>query len=50
MEKSYGGAIEFAQRWIDIIHKSSINEEEAKSIIEESKFNFAEHWVGVILR
>jgi putrescine aminotransferase len=44
MEKSYDGAIAFAERWIDIIHKSSITEEEAKAIIEESKFNFAEHF------
>jgi putrescine aminotransferase len=44
MEKSYAGAIAFAERWIDIIHKSSITEEEAKAIIEESKFNFAEHF------
>lgn len=44
MEKTYEGAMSFAQRWIDIIHKSSVTEEEAKSIIEESKFNFAEHF------
>ncbi len=44
MEKSYDGAMAFAQRWIDIIHKTSVTEEEAKAIIEESKFNFAEHF------
>jgi len=41
MAKSYEGAISFAQRWIDIIHKSDVNEDEAKAIIEESKYNFA---------
>jgi putrescine aminotransferase len=44
MEKSYDGAMAFAQRWIDIIHKTSVTEDEAKAIIEESKFNFAEHF------
>ncbi len=43
-EKTYDGALAFAQRWIDIIHKSSVTEDEAKSIIEESKFNFSEHF------
>ena len=41
MEKTYDGAVALAQRWIDIIHKTNLTEEEAKSIIEESKFNFA---------
>ena len=44
MEKSYDGAMTFAQRWIDIIHKSAVTEEEAKAIIEESTYNFAEHF------
>jgi len=44
MDKKYDGALAFAQRWIDIIHKSEVNEEEAKAIIEESKYNFAEHF------
>ena len=44
MAKSYEGAISFAQRWIDIIHKSDVTEDEAKAIIEESKYNFAEHF------
>src|SRR5512136_2913654 len=44
MEKSHEEAIAFAQRWIDIIHKTSITEEEAKAIIEEAKQNFAEHF------
>ncbi|MFZ2097503.1 MAG: aminotransferase class III-fold pyridoxal phosphate-dependent enzyme [Anaerolineales bacterium] len=44
MDKSYDGAMEFAQKWIDIIHKTSVTEQEAKAIIEESKYNFAEHF------
>jgi putrescine aminotransferase len=44
MDKSYEGALQFAQRWIDIIHQTSVTEDEAKTIIEESKFNFAEHF------
>src|SRR4030042_80243 len=44
MSKSHEDAIAFAQRWIEIIHKTEVTEEEAKSIIEESKYNFAEHF------
>ncbi len=44
MEKNYDGAIAFAKRWIDIIHKSEVTEVEAKAIIEESIYNFAEHF------
>ncbi|MFZ0532419.1 MAG: aminotransferase class III-fold pyridoxal phosphate-dependent enzyme [Anaerolineales bacterium] len=44
MSKSHEEAMAFAQRWIDIIHKTSVTEDEAKAIIEESKHNFAEHF------
>jgi putrescine aminotransferase len=44
MSNSYDEAITFAQRWTDIIHKSQLNEDEAKAIIEESKYNFAQHF------
>jgi putrescine aminotransferase len=44
MSKSHDEAIEYAQHWIDIIHKSQVTEDEAKAIIEESKYNFAEHF------
>jgi putrescine aminotransferase len=44
MNKSHEQAIAFAQRWIDIIHKTEVTPEEAKLIIEESKYNFAEHF------
>lgn len=41
---SYEEAISYSQRWIEIIHKTSLTEEEGKQIIEESKYNFAEHF------
>jgi putrescine aminotransferase len=44
MDKSLQSAMTFAQKWIDIIHKDTITEDEAKAIIEESKINFAEHF------
>ena len=44
MTKPVDDAVSYAQRWIDIIHKSEVTEKEAKEIIEESKHNFAEHF------
>jgi len=44
MSQSLNDALTYAQRWIDIIHKSSVTEEEGKKIIEESQTNFAEHF------
>ena len=44
MPQSLEEALGYAQRWVEIIHKSSVPEEEAKQIIEESKYNFAEHF------
>jgi putrescine aminotransferase len=44
MEKTLEDAVIYARRWIDIIHKQSVSEEEAKAIIDESKYNFAEHF------
>ncbi len=41
---SYEEAIAYSQRWIEIIHKTALTEEEGKQIIEESKYNFAEHF------
>lgn len=41
---SYEDAISYSQRWIDIIHKPVVSEQEGKQIIEESKNNFAEHF------
>ena len=44
MSQSLNDALTYAQRWIDIIRKSSVTEEEGKKIIEESQTNFAEHF------
>jgi putrescine aminotransferase len=37
-------ALTYSQRWMGILDKPTITEEEAKQIIEESKTNFAEHF------
>ena len=42
MSPSYDEAMTYAQRWIGIINKPYLSEEEGKQIIEESKFNFTE--------
>jgi len=44
MSQSFEQALAYAQRWIDIIHKPSVSEEEGKRIIEESLVNFADHF------
>ena len=44
MSRPYDSALAYAGRWIDIIHKDSLTESEAREIIEESKGNFAEHF------
>lgn len=44
MPKNLDAALEYSAKWIDIIHKSQVSEEEGKRIIEESKQNFAEHF------
>lgn len=44
MNKSYAEALAYAERWVDVIHKKKLTEVEAKTIIEESKQNFAEHF------
>lgn len=41
---SFNNAIEYSKRWMDIIHKPSLSEEEGKQIIEESKNNFADYF------
>lgn len=41
---SYAEAIAYSQRWLDIIHQAAVSEQEGKEIIEESKYNFAEHF------
>ncbi len=44
MSQSFQEALTYSQRWIDIIHKPVVSEEDGKRIIEESKTNFAEHY------
>jgi len=44
MSKSIHEAISYSNKWIDIIHKSSVTEAEGKQIIEESKNNFSEYF------
>jgi putrescine aminotransferase len=44
MPQMFDEAIAYSQRWIDLIHKPNVNIEEGKKIIEESQYNFAEHF------
>jgi putrescine aminotransferase len=44
MTGPYESALAYAGRWIDIIHKPSLTECEARDIIEESRRNFAEYF------
>src|SRR3990172_8835245 len=44
MPRFYEEALAYTERWIEIIHKTSVSEDEGKLIIEESKRNFAEHF------
>ncbi|OGO27560.1 MAG: putrescine aminotransferase [Chloroflexi bacterium RBG_16_54_18] len=37
-------ALQYAQRWIEIIHSSAVSENEARNIIEESQRNFSDHF------
>ncbi|MGQ9676230.1 MAG: aminotransferase class III-fold pyridoxal phosphate-dependent enzyme [Chloroflexota bacterium] len=44
MSRNLDEAVSYAERWIEIIHKPSVTEEQGKEIIEECKHNFAEHF------
>jgi putrescine aminotransferase len=44
VNQNYNEAQRYSQRWIEIIHKPSIPDGDAKKIIEESKENFAKHF------
>src|SRR5512136_1816471 len=44
MPQSLDHALEYSQQWLKIIEKPSVPEEEGKWIINESKYNFAEHF------
>lgn len=44
MKSPYDWAVEYSNRWLEIIRQSEVTEDVAKWIIEESKINFAEHF------
>jgi putrescine aminotransferase len=44
MDQSYESALNYAQKWVDIIHKDTLNEVEAKQIITESQENFTQYF------
>lgn len=44
MSKSLSEAEAYAQRWLELIHQPSVSQELGKKIIDESKYNFAEHF------
>jgi len=44
MTEAFSTAQAYAEKWIDLIHKPVLSEAEAKSIIDESKHNFTEHF------
>ncbi|MEW6092589.1 MAG: putrescine aminotransferase, partial [Chloroflexota bacterium] len=37
-------ALDYSGRWMHILHTPQVSEDEGKQIIEESKFNFIEHF------
>ncbi|HSL28138.1 MAG TPA: aminotransferase class III-fold pyridoxal phosphate-dependent enzyme [Anaerolineales bacterium] len=45
MPHDYEDALDYSSRWLDLIHRTEFpSVEEAHSIIDESKYNFAEHY------
>ena len=44
MSRDLNHAVQYSRKWIDVINKASVPEEEGKWIIEESQHNFAEHF------
>ena len=44
MSQSFEEALQYTERWIDIIHKSEVSEAEGKVIIEESQKNFTNYF------
>ncbi len=44
MPQTLDQALEYSRKWLEIIAKSEVNEAEGKQIIEESLYNFAEHF------
>jgi len=44
LQRSTDNALSYASKWLDIISQDSVDEQQAKWIITESKHNFAEHF------
>jgi putrescine aminotransferase len=44
MSKEIKEALDYSDRWLEIIHKKDVSEVEGKKIIEESKQNFADYF------
>lgn len=45
VDENFGSALQYAERWLDIIeNQDTFSEADAKGIVEESKENFAEHF------
>jgi putrescine aminotransferase len=44
MPQQLADALAYSSRWVDLIHTKQVTEDEGKKIIEESKYNFAEHF------
>jgi putrescine aminotransferase len=44
MPKNYQAALDYSQKWLEIMRMPEVNETLGKQIIDESKYNFAEHF------
>jgi putrescine aminotransferase len=44
MTQQLDEALAYSTRWIDIIHKTQLSEDEGKQVIEEAKQNFADYY------
>jgi putrescine aminotransferase len=44
MAMQHDKAVEYSKRWLEIIQQPSVPEDIGKWIIEESQYNFAEHF------
>ncbi len=44
MQKDLDQALNYSNRWLDIIHTSTLSEAQARQVIAESRNNFAEHF------
>src|SRR5512136_2060988 len=44
MTRPYQDAVQYSQRWIDIIHKEQVTPQEAKEIVAETVYNFDQHF------